>query len=230
MASRLRLLIRARQAPRTQGVPQRKAQIISDRGTRVILPFAPVEADLDGDAVAWSQSARTGLKPLLLSGGGQLKTWSGTLMLANPDYRQSVQHLVDAIRGIAATGDAIQFYCGGPERGRWRITSCPVHVILRVPGSNDAARATVSLVLTEVSDLDAHVSPTSGRAAPPAPWSPYAVAVTPRQRSYRVRSGDTLWSIAAKVYGEPNRWHQIADANNIRNPRRLRVGQVLIIP
>jgi hypothetical protein len=225
-----RLKIWLRQQPFVQGVPQRKAQIISDRGTRVILPFAPVEADLDGAPVAWTQVTRTGRRPLLLTGGGQLKTWSGSILLAYPDYRQSVQHLVNTIQGIAATGDAIQFYCGGPERGRWRIATCSVHVALRVPGTNDAARATVQLGLTEVSDLVAHVSPTSGRAVPPAPWSAYAVAVTPVQRSYRVRPGDTLWSIASKVYGEPDRWHAIADANNIRNPLRLRVGQVLIIP
>jgi len=47
---------------------------------------------------------------------------------------------------------------------------------------------------------------------------------------YEVRRGDTLWSIAKRVYGDGKRWRDIASANGISNPRRLRVGQSLVIP
>ena len=45
-----------------------------------------------------------------------------------------------------------------------------------------------------------------------------------------VKEGDSLWSIAAKEYGDPVHWRLIADANNITNPRRLKTGQELVIP
>ena len=51
-------------------------------------------------------------------------------------------------------------------------------------------------------------------------------------RSYVVQSGDTLFSISRKFYKSPKRWKEILDANrkNIRDPKKLTVGQTLVIP
>lgn len=49
-------------------------------------------------------------------------------------------------------------------------------------------------------------------------------------KTYTVRKGDTLQKIAAKVYGKASDWHRIADANNLRDPNHLKVGQVLKLP
>jgi LysM domain len=53
-----------------------------------------------------------------------------------------------------------------------------------------------------------------------------------KRKSYEVKSGDTLSEIAARkdVYGDAKKWRKIAEANNIRDPNRLRVGQKLRIP
>ena len=55
------------------------------------------------------------------------------------------------------------------------------------------------------------------------------VAVTQR---YVVRAGDTLWSIAAALYGDPSRYVDIirANAGLPSDPHRLQTGQVLAIP
>jgi nucleoid-associated protein YgaU len=47
-----------------------------------------------------------------------------------------------------------------------------------------------------------------------------------------VQSGDTLFSISRKFYKSPKRWKEILDANkrSIRDPKKLTVGQTLIIP
>jgi nucleoid-associated protein YgaU len=42
--------------------------------------------------------------------------------------------------------------------------------------------------------------------------------------------GETLSSIAAKVYENPQIWRPIAIANNIDNPRAIAIGQSLLIP
>lgn len=49
---------------------------------------------------------------------------------------------------------------------------------------------------------------------------------------YTVASGDTLSSIAAKYYGDANRWPRIFEANRhqIQDPDLIFVGQVLRIP
>lgn len=49
-------------------------------------------------------------------------------------------------------------------------------------------------------------------------------------RTRRVTRTDTLASIAAQEYGDPARWREIARANQVVNPRRLRPGDVLVIP
>jgi hypothetical protein len=50
------------------------------------------------------------------------------------------------------------------------------------------------------------------------------------QDFYVVKKGDTLQSIAAHVYGDANKWERIAEANKIKNPRKLKVGDRLKIP
>ncbi len=51
-------------------------------------------------------------------------------------------------------------------------------------------------------------------------------------RAYVVQSGDTLFSISRKFYKSPKRWKEILAANdkNIRAPKKLTVGQPLVIP
>ena len=49
-------------------------------------------------------------------------------------------------------------------------------------------------------------------------------------KSYKVKSGDSLGSIAMKFLGETSRWREIAELNDIANPNRISVGQVLQLP
>ena len=62
----------------------------------------------------------------------------------------------------------------------------------------------------------------SARPSPPAAQG----------RSYTVRSGDTLRSLARRFYGSEERWRRIylRNRDELPNPESLRVGQVLIIP
>ena len=52
------------------------------------------------------------------------------------------------------------------------------------------------------------------------------------ERTYVVRSGDTLASISRKFYKSSARWQRILEANkqSIQNPKKLTVGQTLVIP
>lgn len=52
----------------------------------------------------------------------------------------------------------------------------------------------------------------------------------PAARTYTVESGDTLWAIAERFYGDGNRYQAIADASGISNPDLIQPGQVLTIP
>ena len=52
----------------------------------------------------------------------------------------------------------------------------------------------------------------------------------PAARTYTVESGDTLWAIAERFYGDGNQYQRIADASGISNPDLILPGQVLTIP
>jgi nucleoid-associated protein YgaU len=61
-------------------------------------------------------------------------------------------------------------------------------------------------------------------APPPPPPPPPAV------QTYTVVSGDTLWAISERFYGDGNRYQEIATASGISNPDLIHPGQVLTIP
>ncbi len=69
------------------------------------------------------------------------------------------------------------------------------------------------------------VAPTVAPTQRPAPTA--EPSSTPRPRTYKVRSGDTLTAIAAR-FGTTVA--EMAALNNIANPSLIRVGQVLRIP
>ncbi len=52
----------------------------------------------------------------------------------------------------------------------------------------------------------------------------------PELTTHTVKRGDSLSSIAGKLYGEPTRWRLIAEANGLDDPRVLEIGKVLTIP
>ena len=59
--------------------------------------------------------------------------------------------------------------------------------------------------------------------------APVNPAVT-ENKTHTVQSGDTLWGIAKKYYGNGAQYPKIASANNIANPNIISVGQILSIP
>ena len=49
-------------------------------------------------------------------------------------------------------------------------------------------------------------------------------------KKYTVKKGDTLWVIAKKYYGDGSKYSKIAKENNLVDPNKINIGQVLIIP
>lgn len=68
-------------------------------------------------------------------------------------------------------------------------------------------------------------APVEEAPAPPPPPPP-----PPAPRTYTVVSGDTLWAIAERYYGDGSKYPQIAEASGISNPDLIHPGQVLTIP
>lgn len=57
-----------------------------------------------------------------------------------------------------------------------------------------------------------------------------AAPATDAPGSYRIKPGDTFSTIAAERYGSENKWVDIAQANPLVDPTKLKVGQVIRLP
>ena len=75
-----------------------------------------------------------------------------------------------------------------------------------------------------VDEAPAPPEPAEAPAPPPPPPPP------PAPRTYTVVSGDTLWAIAERFYGDGSKYQVIADASGIPNPDLIHPGQVLTVP
>lgn len=53
---------------------------------------------------------------------------------------------------------------------------------------------------------------------------------THRSRSYTVKSGDTLHTIAARLFGDASLWRELGQLNHIRSDGQLKAGMVLHLP
>jgi LysM repeat protein len=89
-----------------------------------------------------------------------------------------------------------------------------------------------NLNLRKELEVRAASSRISSERSPGAKASSKKIASKNADRTYVVQSGDTLFSISRKFYKSPKRWKEILNANekNIRDPKKLTVGETLVIP
>ena len=77
------------------------------------------------------------------------------------------------------------------------------------------------------------VVPAAAEEPAPAPEpepAPAPPPPPPAPRTYTVVSGDTLWAISERFYGDGSKYQVIADASGISNPDLIHPGQELTIP
>lgn len=210
-------------APTTESHP--KMEIVAEGGVAFVVPYAPRETTTEGFGPVWQTVTRGGRKPLLLEAGQGLPVMSFQLIIGYPDWNASIEDILSDLQELAESGSRMKVRLDGTTaRFRWRMTKYSQQVLARQHGTNDATRAICDFEFTVVSDPATMSGPASGGAKGGKGGD--------KLKFYIVKKGDTLQSIAAmkRVYGDASKWRKLADANKIRDPKKLKVGTRLRIP
>lgn len=101
----------------------------------------------------------------------------------------------------------------------WVINGIDWGDSIRTKNNGNRLRQEVTLTLLSYQDDD-RVRPNKSKSG----------ANSGKYGLYTVKAGDTLPKIAAHILGSSKRWKEIAKLNNIRDPKRLKVGQKLRVP
>lgn len=111
------------------------------------------------------------------------------------------------------------------------ITNTPINVPILLPPvqyaeDDGTADVTVTLTLRQYRSLDAETTEksTTGNTGRTVASSVKSSTV------YTVKSGDTLWGICRKYYGDGTLCYKLATYNSIKNANLIRVGQRITIP
>jgi nucleoid-associated protein YgaU len=85
-------------------------------------------------------------------------------------------------------------------------------------------------VMADVPTLEAPTTVTPAYAAPTPSFTNMANVSSNSPRTHRVASGESPYSISQTVYGSGKYFKRILAANPGIDPRRLKIGQILVIP
>lgn len=203
-------------------MPLEKAILINTvTGARTVVQFNPEEYTLNRD-VLWSQAAVPGLgSPLLQFANGGLQTLEMELLLdtyeGGGDVRESVRHVTSlmdidptthAPPVVLFTWGSLAFTCVLARAGQ-------KFIMFRPDGTPVRARVTVTFNEFRNADLEAREVKRE---------------TADYTKLHVVTQGESLSTIAARVYGASATWRPIAIHNGIDDPRALAIGQRLEIP
>jgi hypothetical protein len=208
-----------------------KLSIKPDTGERFEVLFNPNEYSIS-DGANWSEQSRPSGKPTLQFTEGQRKSLSMTLFFdtseTTADDVRNHTRKVAALLDVDQTADRppiCTINWGTPSQTLPHDADFPFIGVLKTlrqqfvyfneDGVPLRARITVEFVQFELPADE--MKREQRRSSFPG-------------KSYTVTSGDTLSSIAGKLWKDPRMWRLIADENDIDNPRRIEPGQTLIIP
>lgn len=153
-------------------------------------------------------------------------------------FTTNAQWEANALRGLVGEGlnpsdvsNALNSYVNGKS-----VTGAQQLIINRAilefgPPPEGVLPVTVTPIVTNPPPKPA--PPVAKRGAPkPAPKPVHKVAPPKHAapRYYTVKSGDTLYAIAERYYGNGSQYIRIAAANHLSNPNLIHPGQRLVIP
>lgn len=199
--------------------PERVSCVITGPAGSVRLPATDPKIEYaDLGVTQWQEIPVSGSEPILgVTGRSRQKVrLTGWLF----EYRGvTADEQVGMLRRLAAADKPVSVAFGSIlSASTWVFSDLSITAEQLLPESNDLRHAQFSIQLTRWA---ARARPKPGTAK-----SPKAKKGT---RKVAVRKGETLGKFAARVCGDASHMTTIAKTNRIRDPKRLRAGQVLTV-
>ncbi|HEY2654817.1 MAG TPA: hypothetical protein VGI55_03450 [Solirubrobacteraceae bacterium] len=180
---------------------------------------------------AWERSGRDGsFSPMQFNGGGNRELRLDLLFdgvnsgKKPPDVRTITDSLFDMMEPDGATKQppTVTFSWGPVVTFDAVCTSLTVTFTLFLPDGTPI-RASAGLSLTQVA-ADSRTKGTVAASQNPTTRADARLSV------HVIQQGDSLAGLAYSAYGDPTRWRDIAQENDIDDPTRLPRGRAVRIP
>lgn len=219
--------------PNPRAWTPKKATILTNRDSFVLPYTDPKVTHSDVARRKWVEIDRPGNKSVIADGGEKLRKLRMSAIVGSIGRDASyVEGALENLRYMLSVPEPLTIAYGRFEEYGvfWRCQSAEFESVQREAGTNNIWWASVDLSFIEdnpapypqpVVNTPAPIAAMAASPAPPAPAG---------GQTYVVAKGDTLWGIAQKFYRNGAEYPRIAAANGIRDPRKLGVGQRLVIP
>lgn len=204
-------------------------------GRRITMHSTPAEFDFE-HVPDFGSIKREGKQEITRMTAYGLRTLTFTHIIANPDYRRSIEPTIIALQRLVQEGERVRFSGGSPffTGAVWfNVLGFKISA-QQLAGNNHISRATLTWTIKQAMDTTAFGKTAVSKSAPKkSTTKTVSKAVT---RTHKVVKGDKLWNLAAKYLGNGARYPEIFRANkgsgknNLKNPNDLRVGMTLKIP
>lgn len=160
------------------------------------------------------------------------KTSTGS---AEKKYNTIEYNILEGSLTFTATKDTIKLNAGDTVKidgiGKYLSGLYYVQDVTRNISENGYSH-TATLIKTDFGNSVKSSSTTTQNPAKKNTSSSKTVSKSTSKKTYSIKKGDTLWSIAVKFYGDGNKYPKIAKENNISSSQytSLPIGKKLIIP
>jgi LysM repeat protein len=193
------------------------AQIRPPEGDPIDVIFNPTQYELAG-SFGLEEKPVIGRRTVMQFTGAAARTLTMELLFDTYEKGTDVRKHTDKVYGLTEIDPAkhrppIVTFAWGSLNFPCVVQSVSGRFTLFLD-SGIPVRATLSVTFKEFVDASQEAQPESAD----------------HTKTYLVRRGDSLSSIAAAEYGNPATWRPIATANAIDNPRMLAPGQRIVIP
>jgi LysM repeat protein len=171
--------------------------------------------------------------PSLRYAGGAGGTFDLSLVFDTTDTGKSVTTHTDKLLKLLEVDEELAGYDAEKNNGRppWVKFHWGTH-LHSFKAVITSANISFTYFAADGLPLRASVDLSLKQYEPDANWGPQnPTSRTPKpKRTHQVQVGDTLDRIAARYYGDPTKWRDIATLNGVADPLDLAPGRLLSVP